>query len=302
VDVDPQRLHGYGLPIQQVSEAIQMANADAGARVLEMSGREYMIRGLGYLKVGRGHRERGARPRERAPRCACGRRPRADRPRHPPRRRRQGRTGDVVTGIVVMRHGENALQVIDAVKRAASSQIESRTAGGRARRGCLRPRAADPRGDRQPGLTILQVLLITALIASSSCCTCAARWWPSVTLPGRGARRLHRDAADRRAGEHHVAGRHRHRHRRHGGRGRGADRQPPQAPGARGGGAVTGRARWELVEASKEVGPAIFFSLLVVTVSFLPVFALEAQEGRLFKPLAWTKTLAMASAAVLAVT
>ena len=66
---------------------------------------------------------------------------------------------------------------------------------------------------------------------------------------------------------------------------------------------LTSKERWGIVvRASKEVGPALFFSLLIITVSFLPVFALEAQEGRLFKPLAWTKTLAMASASLLALT
>src|SRR5690606_4381539 len=68
-------------------------------------------------------------------------------------------------------------------------------------------------------------------------------------------------------------------------------------------GPVSPQRRWEIVAyASKEVGPALFFSLLVITVSFLPVFALEAQEGRLLRPLAFTKTFAMASAAILAVT
>ncbi|MGK7313444.1 MAG: efflux RND transporter permease subunit, partial [Candidatus Longimicrobiales bacterium M2_2A_002] len=68
-------------------------------------------------------------------------------------------------------------------------------------------------------------------------------------------------------------------------------------------GILTARERWAVVvESSKEVGPALFFSLLIITVSFLPVFALEAQEGRMFKPLAWTKTLAMAAAALLSVT
>jgi copper/silver efflux system protein len=66
---------------------------------------------------------------------------------------------------------------------------------------------------------------------------------------------------------------------------------------------LSGRERWEVVgEAAKEVGPALFFSLLIITVSFFPVFSLEAQEGRLFKPLAWTKTLSMAAASLLAIT
>jgi copper/silver efflux system protein len=122
VDVDPQRLHGYGIPLQRVSEAIRMANADAGARVLEMSGREYMIRGLGYLRsvddienvvLLAGPSGSTVRVRDVA-RVQIGpdiRRGVAD---------KDGK-GDVVTGIVVMRHGENALHVIDGVKRASRS-------------------------------------------------------------------------------------------------------------------------------------------------------------------------------------
>ncbi|NIQ58572.1 MAG: hypothetical protein GWN71_36005, partial [Gammaproteobacteria bacterium] len=131
----------------------------------------------------------------------------------------------------------------------------------------------------------------------------------------------HAGAGDRR--RHHEPGRDRHRHRRHDRRGVmienmhkhleravEAKREKLVADGQEvpGGdklhtGILTARERWDVVvESSKEVGPALFFSLLIITVSFLPVFALEAQEGRLFKPLAWTKTLAMAAASLLSVT
>ena len=100
--------------------------------------------------------------------------------------------------------------------------------------------------------------------------------------------------------QHHEPWRHRHRHRRHGRRRHRHDRERPQTSGA----AAAGRIpHWRSsIEAAIEVGPALFFSLLVITVSFLPVFTLEAQEGRLFKPLAFTKTFAMAAAALLSVT
>ncbi|MDQ3605065.1 MAG: efflux RND transporter permease subunit, partial [Gemmatimonadota bacterium] len=118
VDVDPQRLQAYGIPIQRVTEALRMANADVGARVLEMGGREYMVRGLGYLRsiadiedvvLTAGPAGTPVRIRDIG-RVQLGpdiRRGVAD---------KDGR-GDVVTGIVVMRHGENALSVINAVKR-----------------------------------------------------------------------------------------------------------------------------------------------------------------------------------------
>jgi copper/silver efflux system protein len=302
VDVDPQRLESFGLPIRRVGEAIRMANADAGARVLEMSGREYMIRGLGYLRgiediedvvLGTGPAGTPILVRDVA-RVQIGpdiRRGVAD---------RDGR-GDVVTGIVVMRHGENALHVIDGVK-ARLAEIERGLPDG--------VRIVDAY-DRAPlihaairnlGMTIVQVLLLTALIASMFLLHLRSSLVVIFTLPVAvlGAFIIMRllgvqanimslagiaiaIGAMVDAGVVMIDNLHRH-----------LEREP---------GPVSDARRWELVIASsKEVGPAIFFSLLVVTVSFLPVFALEAQEGRLFRPLAWTKTLAMASAAVLAVT
>jgi copper/silver efflux system protein len=302
VDVDPQRLHGYGIPIQRVSEAIQMANADAGARVLEMSGREYMIRGLGYLQsvedienvvLRAGPTGTTVRVRDVA-RVQIGpdiRRGVAD----------KNGQGDVVTGIVVMRHGENALQVIDAVKQRME-RIQSGLPDGVVLVDAY---------DRAPliraaidnlGWTILQVLLITALIASVFLLHLRSSLVVIFTLPVAvlGAFVVMRligvqanimslagiaiaIGAMVDAGVVLIDNLHKHLEREDG--------------------EISSARRWELViQSSKEVGPAIFFSLLVVTVSFLPVFALEAQEGRLFKPLAWTKTLAMASAAVMAVT
>jgi len=302
VDVDPQRLHGYGIPLQRVSEAIRMANADAGARVLEMSGREYMIRGLGYLRsvddienvvLMAGPSGSTVRVRDVA-RVQVGpdiRRGVAD---------KDGK-GDVVTGIVVMRHGENALHVIDGVKTRIA-ELE---------RGLPEGVQIVDAYDRAPliraaignlGFTIVQVLLLTALIASIFLLHLRSSLVVIFTLPVAvlGAFIVMRLVGVQAnimslagiaiaigamvdAGVVLIDNFHKHLEREEG--------------------EITSERRWDLViQSSKEVGPAIFFSLLVVTVSFLPVFALEAQEGRLFKPLAWTKTLAMASAAVLAVT
>ncbi|CAN5857136.1 CusA/CzcA family heavy metal efflux RND transporter [soil metagenome] len=302
VDVDPQRLQAYGIPIQRVTEALRMANADVGARVLEMGGREYMVRGLGYLRsiadiedvvLTAGPAGTPVRIRDIG-RVQLGpdiRRGVAD---------KDGR-GDVVTGIVVMRHGENALSVINAVKRRIT-EIERGLPEG--------VRIVDAY-DRAPlireaisNLTrkIGEELLLVALIAVVFLLHLRSALVAAVTLPiailmafiimrliGVPANIMSMGGIAIAIGAMidaavvMIDNLHKHLERE--------------------GGEVSNRRRWELViESTKEVGPALFFSLLVITVSFLPVFALEAQEGRLFKPLAWTKTLAMASAAVLALT
>jgi copper/silver efflux system protein len=302
VEVDPQRLQAYGIAIQAVIEAIRMSNADTGARVVEMSGREYMVRGLGYL--------RSVEDIENVVLAATAtgtpvRVGDVGRVQIGPDLRRgvadKNGTGDVVTGVVVMRHGENALQVIDAV-RGRIAEVERGLPEG--------VRIVDAY-DRAPliraaienlGLTIAQVLLITALLSAVFLLHLRSSLVVVFTLPVAvlGAFVVMRllgiqanimslagiaiaigTMVD--AGVVMIDNFHKHLEREEG--------------------EVSPERRWRIVaEASREVGPAIFFSLLVVTVSFLPVFALEAQEGRLFKPLAWTKTLAMASAAVLSIT
>ena len=107
--------------------------------------------------------------------------------------------------------------------------------------------------------------------------------------------------------QHHVAGRHRHRHRRHGRCGDHHGRERAQSSGTfprrtRARSDKAGNDSRVIIAAAKSVGRPLFFSLLVITVSFVPVFSLEAQEGRLFKPLAFTKTFSMFFAALLGVT
>ncbi|HSK19810.1 MAG TPA: CusA/CzcA family heavy metal efflux RND transporter, partial [Longimicrobiales bacterium] len=302
VEVDPQRLHGYGLTVQRVSDAIRMANSDVGARVLELSGREYMVRGLGYLTniedienvvLTAGMDGTPVRVSDVA-QVQLGpdiRRGAAD---------KNGR-GDVVTGIVVMRHGENALEVIDAVKDRIAQIQAGLPEGVRVVDAYDRApliRAAIHNLQAKLGEELLLVALITALfllhIRSS---LVAAVTLPIAILMSFIVMRLIGVQANIMsmggiaiaigamidAAVVMVENLHKH-----------LEREPDP---------ITTQRRWEIVAyASKEVGPALFFSLLVITVSFLPVFALEAQEGRLFAPLAFTKTYAMAAAAGLSVT
>jgi copper/silver efflux system protein len=302
VEVDPQRLHGYGLSIQQVSEALRMANSDVGARVLELSGREYMVRGLGYLSgvedienvvltAGPGGTPVRVRDVARVQLGPDLRRGIAD---------KDGR-GDVVTGIVVMRHGENALAVIEAVR----DRIDRLATG--LPEGVQVVDAYDRAPLIREAIRTLQVklgeeLLLVALITALFLLHLRSSLVAAVTLPiailmafvvmrllGVQANIMSMGGIAIAIGAMVDAAvvmvENLHKH---------LEREPEPPTPAR---------RWEIVaEASKEVGPALFFSLLVITVSFLPVFALESQEGRLFKPLAFTKTFAMASAAILAIT
>ena len=302
VEVDPQRLHGYGLTVQQVSNAIRMANSDAGARVLELSGREYMVRGLGYLKrvediedvvLSTGMSGTPVRVKD-VGRVQLGpdiRRGVAD----------KNGAGDVVTGIVVMRHGENALAVINGVR----DRIEQIDAG--LPEGVKVVTAYDRAPLIREAIRYLQAklaeeLLLVVLITAVFLLHLRSSLVAALTLPvailtsflvmrliGVQANIMSMGGIAIAIGAMIDAAvvmvENLHKH---------LEREPGQPSAQR---------RWEIVaEASKEVGPALFFSLLVITVSFLPVFALEAQEGRLFKPLAFTKTFAMASAAILAVT
>ncbi len=301
VDVDPDQLQAYGLSLERVSRAIDEANADMGARVVEQGGREYMVRGLGYLESVEEIEAVTLASRNGTPirvgdvaRVQLGpdmRRGVAD---------KDGK-GDVVTGIVVMRHGADALEVIDGVKDRIA-ELEA---------GLPEGVSIVPAYDRSELIreaqgnltrTLLQVLFLTALIASLFLLHLRSALVVVITLP---VAVLFSFLVMRLLGVQSnlmsLAGiaiaigamvdaavvliDNMHKHLEREGR------------------EISLKRRWEVVtQSASEVGPAIFFSLLVITVSFLPVFGLEAQEGRLFRPMAFTKTFAMAGAALLAVT
>jgi len=320
IDLDPAKLQAYGIPITSVMSAIQNANSDVGAMVMELSDREYMVRGLGYLRsigdidnvvVGATANGTPVRVAELG-RVSIG-----------PAVRRgiaelDGR-GDAVGGIVIMRFGENALKTIQAIK----VKLEQVKAG-------LPPGVVvTPVYDRSDLIEraienlrgkLLEESLVVALVCVVFLLHARSALVAIITLPvgilmafiamrwvGVGADIMSLGGIAIAIGAMidgaivMIENMHKHLERAIDAKGRPG---PGGAPARRLDSSVLSpRERWEVVKASsKEVGPALFFSLLIITVSFLPVFTLEGQEGRLFKPLAFTKTFAMAAASLLSVT
>jgi Cu(I)/Ag(I) efflux system membrane protein CusA/SilA len=316
VDIDPTKLLAYGIPVTRVMSAIQSANADVGAMTMELSEREYMVRGLGYLKsiddienvvVGATAAGTPIRVAE-VGRVSVG-----------PALRRgiadlDGR-GDAVGGIVVMRFGQNALTTIDAVKAKLAEVQKGRPPGVVVRpvydRSDLIHRAIDTLRDKLVEESVIVALVCLAFLLHASSALVAIITLPVGILMAFVAMRWLGVGADIMslggiaiaigamidAAIVMIENMHKHLERAAG----------PPAPGESGRWFTTkhlsAAERWRIVvESAKEVGPALFFSLLIITVSFLPVFTLDGQEGRMFKPLAFTKTFAMAAASLLSVT
>ncbi len=299
VEVNPERLRAFDIPVTRVSQAIGDHNIDIGARVLEMGGREYMIRGLGYLRgitdienVAIGSTPNGTPIRvadvatvQEGP---APRRGLAD---------LDGR-GEVVAGIVVMRFGSDALETIELVKERLEEINAGLPAGTRLRpaydRSDLIHRAIDTLREKlvEESLVVAAVALLFLLHFRSALVAIVTlplgillsfivmRWiGVNANIMSLGGIAIAIGAMVD-AAIVMIENMHKHLER--------------AAPGA---------SRWDVVlESAKQVGPPLFFSLLIITFSFLPVFALEQQEGRLFKPLAFTKTFAMAGSAFLAIT
>jgi Cu(I)/Ag(I) efflux system membrane protein CusA/SilA len=321
IDIDPAKLLAYRIPVTRVMQAIQNANADVGAMVVELSEREYMVRGLGYLKsitdienvvVGATAAGTPIRVAELG-RVNVG-----------PAVRRgvvefDGR-GDAVGAIVVMRFGQNALTTIERVKERLKLIAPGLPPGVVIRpvydRSDLIERAIETlRGKLlEESLVVALVCIIFLLHARSA--LVAILTLPIGILMAFVAMRGVRVGADIMslggiaiavgamidAAIVMIENLHKHFER--------AITAKERASGLDRGDArwldtssLSIGERWRVViEAAQEVGPALFFSLLIITVSFLPVFALEGQEGRLFHPLAYTKTFAMAASSLLSVT
>ena len=330
VTVDPTSLLAYDLSLQQVRDAITRSNTDVGGRVIEMSETEYMLRGLGYL--GTLNPEQLAEAGDEPGRVETLRTRQAlDDLRHialgatedgspiylsnvasvslGPEIRRgiaewNGR-GEAVGGIVVMRFGENAQRTIERVR----SKLESLTAGLPAGVGIefaydrsdLIERAIDTvRETLVEEIVVVSLVMLVFLLHGRSAVVAA------LVLPaGVLATLLTMWAAGINANIMSLGGiaisigvmvdssvvmvENAHKH---------LEREKQRRAAGR-----SHRSRIAVVsQAAKEVGPTLFFSLLIITVSFLPIFVLGEQAGRFFKPLAFTKTIAMAAAALLAVT
>ncbi len=316
IDLDPSRLQAYGIPITRVMSAIQSANSDVGAMVVELSEREHMVRGLGYLKS-TGDIENvvvGATASGTPIRLA-----ELGRVTIGPAVRRgiadlDGR-GDAVGGIVVMRFGENALKTIDGVKAKLAAIAPGLPPGVVIRpvydRSDLIRRAIENlRGKLLEESVIVALVCLVFLVHARSALVAiltlpvgillaflAMRWiGVSADLMSLGGIAIAIGAMIDAA---IVMIENMHKHLERAVVAKGADPGASSFSTA----SLSHEERWAIVARSaREVGPALFFSLLIITVSFLPVFSLEGQEGRLFKPLAFTKTFAMAAASLLSVT
>lgn len=298
VVIDPARLRSAGLTLSDVADAVRDSNIDVGGRTVEISEFEFMVRGRGYLE--------GARDLENIALMADGGVPLrltdvarveivAD--------ERRGITelngeGEVASGIVLQRFGANALDVIDNVKGSLAAIKDSLPAGT----------DIVPVYDRSELIeaaiatlktTLIEESIVVALVTIVFLLHVRSALVVIIMLPvgilmafavmqflGIGANIMSLGGIAIAIGAMIDAAivivENAHKH---------LERAPPERP------------RLEvLIEAASEVGPALFFSLLIITISFLPIFTLESQEGRLFAPLAFTKTFAMAAAAILSVT
>lgn len=304
--VDPQRLRAFKVSINRLREAIAQANREVGGGVIERGGAEYMITSRGYLQSVADIRQIPVGVTDSGTPIMVSD---LGRVQVGPAERRgvadlDGK-GEVVGGIVVMRSGENAREVIAAVKEKLDDIKPGLPAGVEVvttydRSGVIERAVAFLER------TLIKELIIVALVSLLFLFHLRSALVVIISLPlgilaafivmhwqGINANIMSLGGIAIAIGAMvdaaivMVENAHRHlaRYRETHGR-------PPE-----------GEVHWELIaKAAGEVGPALFFSLLVITLSFVPVFALEAQEGRLFAPLAYTKTYAMAAAAGLAVT
>lgn len=302
ITLDPNKLLAYGVPIQKVTDAVRRSNNDVGGRVVEFTGREYMVRGLGYIKniadieiipVGTNQQGTPIYLKDIA-NVQLG----------PDIRRGVAELngeGEVVGGIVVVRFGENALAVIERVKQKIEEIKKSLPEGVELvpvyDRSELIIRSVDNLKKK-----LLEEMLIVSLVCIVFLFHFRSALVIIITLPIAillsliSMRYIHLNSNIMSLGGIAIAigamvdaaiimVENAHKHLEH----------------WKDEGSV-GDRNVVIVDAAKEVGRSIFFALLIITVSFMPVFTLEAQEGRLFKPLAFTKTFAMFWAAILAVT
>jgi copper/silver efflux system protein len=305
VNVDPEKLRAYGIPLSTVIEKVRASTNEVGGRLLEMGGAEYMIRGLGYLhslsdletvpvtaKNGTAVLIRDLGSVTFGPDIREG------------VAEWQGE-GETVGGIIVMRDGMNALTVINGVKQKLEEIKPSLPSGveviaGYDRSGLIHASIETLQRDLLEEAIIVSIVIVIFLFHFRSALI------PILTLPiaviaafipmyylnvssnimSLGGLALAIgvlvDAAIvmvengyRQLSEHQAK-----------------ESAPLSEP----------QRQLILLDSAKQVGPAIFFSLVIIVVSFLPVFLLEAQEGRMFRPLAWTKTLAVGFSSVLAIT
>ena len=300
VKVDPEKLRAYGIPLSHIQMAIKRGNQEVGASVIEMAEAEYMVRATGYISskqdietIPLGVNENGTPLLVRDI---------ADVQLGPQMRRgiaELNGEGETVGGIVVMRFGENAQTTINGVKakledlkKGLPDGVEIVTVYDRS---ALIERAVDNLASK-----LVEEFIVVALVCIAFLFHVRSSLVAIVSIPvgiitaiivmymqGINANIMSLGGIAIAIGAMSdgaiVMIENMHKH---------MERTP-----------LTKENRWQVViDSASEVGPALFFSLLIITVSFVPVFTLEAQEGRMFSPLAFTKTYAMAASAALAIT
>jgi len=300
VQVNPEKLRAFNIPLSHVQTAIRRGNQEVGASVVEMAEAEYMVRATGYIQgiedlevIPLGVNQNGTPLLLKDV---------ADISIGPQMRRGVAELdgeGEVVGGLVVMRFGENAQTTINGVKAKLESLKKSLPDGVEVvavyDRSGLIERAVENLWKK-----LLEEFLVVALVCVVFLFHVRSSLVAVISLPvGILTAFIVMHWQGLNANIMSLAGiaiaigamvdgaivmiENMHKH---------MERTP-----------LTDENRWQVVAtAASEVGPALFFSLLIITVSFLPVFALEAQEGRMFSPLAFTKTYAMAASAILAIT
>jgi Cu(I)/Ag(I) efflux system membrane protein CusA/SilA len=299
VQVDPNKLLAYNIPISKVSMAIKRSNNDVGGRLVEQGETEFMVRGLGYIKsiedvenIPVGVDQDGTPIMiKNVANVVLGpelRRGLAD----------WNGEGETVGGIIVMRYGENALKTIGLVKQKLKALEKGLPEGVKIVAAYDRSSLIERAIDNLKG-KLLEESIVVALVTILFLLHFRSAFVAIFTLPmgilmsflvmyyqGLNANIMSLSGIAIAIGAMvdaaivMIENAHKHLERDSGKKG-----------------------HWQIIiDASKEVGPALFYSLLIITLSFLPVFTLQAQEGRLFKPLAFTKTYAMAASALLALT
>lgn len=305
--LDPQKMVAYGITQQQVNEALKSANQEAGGSVLELAEREYMVRASGYLKSLEDFRNIPLKTSAQGVPVLLGQV--ATIQIGPEMRRGIAELdgeGEAVGGVVILRSGKNADETLQAVKARLDSLRGSLPPGVELITTYDRSQLID-RAVHNLSFKLLEEFGVVALV----CLLFLWHWRSSlvaiITLPlgvlmafivmrieGVNANIMSLGGIAIAIGAMVDAAvvmiENAHKH---------IEAWQLRHPGQK----LQGEAHWRVIgEAAAEVGPALFFSLLIITLSFLPVFTLEAQEGRLFGPLAFTKSYSMAAAAGLSVT
>ncbi len=299
VEIDPNRLIAYNLPLSKVKHAIKRSNQDVGGKVIEMAETEFMVRGLGYIKsiedleqtpVGVDDKGTPILIRDVA------------KVRLGPELRRgileKNGEGEVVGGIVIMRFGENALETIQNVKKKLATLEAGLPEGVKIlpfydRSGLILRAISNLKEKLTEQLIVVTLVCVLFLLHFRSAFVALASLplgiliaFILMNLQGINANIMSLGGIAIAIGVMvdaavvMVENAHKHLER---------DRDKKE--------------HWEIIKnAAAEVGPSLFFSLLIIIVSFMPIFTLEAQEGRLFRPLAYTWSYTMAAAAFVSVT